>query len=138
MQTWTHVDQTPKPPPETVALGLTDRGAILTLAGIPPQHFLVGDFAWLGPRHIFWFVAHGDVEDDGRLLEFDELRVLPRERIVFTRDSSVIAHLGSIDEADVEDPDDYRVAWGIWQQVGPTRGDLIARSRARRASSVTA
>ncbi|HVU33462.1 MAG TPA: hypothetical protein VHE61_08500 [Opitutaceae bacterium] len=119
--------------PEEITVALAARGAIMHVIGQPALYYLVGSFAWLGPRHVFWFVAHGDAEVDGRVIEFDESQVLNRERIAFVRNRSVVAYLVSIENAGVEDPDDYHVAWQIWQQVAPAQSGFIARLLARHA-----
>ena len=108
----------------------------MATVGAAPENFLVGDFAWLSDRQVFWFIAHGDTEADGRVIEFDEVQVLHRDRVAFVRERKVIAYLVSIDHADVEDPDDYRVAWGIWQQVAPARTALVSKSRSRQSPSL--
>ena len=114
---------------------LAAQGAIMTLEGSPVQHFLVGDFAWIGPRHVYWFAAHGDRDADAHLLEFEEV---DREgnHVHFLVSGKRVATIAAIDDTEVDDPDDFLIAWQIWQQVAPMRRMLLERSREECASLV--
>lgn len=93
-----------------------------------PEHFLVGEFAWLTPTRVFWFAANGDSDADVHTLEFEHV-IRKRDGLHFFHDGKQVGQLAPIDQAHVEDPEDFRVAWQIWQTVAPTRRALIDNSR---------
>ncbi len=120
----------PVPSPLAVsAQGLAEKivsgGAIVTLMKDTVQRYLVGHFTWVDPHRIFWFTAHGDAAEDGHVLDFEELRLVPNQRISFYRAGKRIACLATIRAAGLEDPDDYHIAWQLWQEVAPRRAKLI-------------
>jgi hypothetical protein len=104
------------------------QGAIMTLPEPPVSRFLVGHFVWMDARRVFWFTAYGDSTADGHLLEFDES--LPNENleISFLRNGRIVGQLTPIEQAGVDDPDDYRIAWQLWQEVAPLRAAMIDNS----------
>lgn len=95
-------------------------GGVLTLAGVPLQRFLVGDLRWLGEHRMAWFTAFGDKAEDALVLDFDHLEVRPIG-VCFIQDGAVVALLSQIEKSALEDPDDYRIAWQLWQDVRPLR-----------------
>lgn len=103
-------------------------GAVMTVWRSPPEHYLVGDFAWLAPNSIFWFAANGDSGADVHTLQFDRVKREP-EGLRFFRRSSCVGLLAPIDRALVEDREDFRVAWQIWQHVEPVRRAFIERKK---------
>jgi hypothetical protein len=109
---------------------LAARGAIIEICGVTPEHFLVGEFAWLDAHRIFWFIAHGDRENDGGVLEFDRAEVIDGHSVQFVKGARRIARLTDIASSAVDDPEDHRVAFALWQQVAPCARALIQRSRA--------
>jgi hypothetical protein len=94
----------------------------------PAEHFLVGDFAWLGPTQVFWFAANGDSTADEHVLEFEQVEQKD-DGLHFFAGGRRVGLLSAIEEAAVEDPDDFRIAWQIWQQIAPLRGGLLERAR---------
>ena len=107
---------------------LMTAGAIMTLFGSRPEQHLVGHLEWLGPERLFWFTAYGESVSDGHLLEFDALHAREDRGVFFSRGGSLVSSLTLIEEAEVEDPDDYRIAWQLWQEVAPLRRRLIEAS----------
>ena len=97
---------------------LAAAGAIMTVPGNPDRRFLVGHFEWLASNRIFWFNANGSDDGDANVLEFDRVTGAADE-IGFIRAGKLVGHLVPIETARVADPDDYRIAWQIWQQVAP-------------------
>lgn len=114
---------------------LAAQGAIMTIGGSPAQHFLVGDFGLVGPHHVYWFAGNGDTSADAHLLEFEEMH---REgnQVHFLVSGQRVAAIAAIDDTDVDDPDDFLIAWQIWQQVAPVRRALLERSREECATRV--
>ncbi|MEY4941460.1 MAG: hypothetical protein RIQ93_3195 [Verrucomicrobiota bacterium] len=96
----------------------------MTVWHSPPEQYLVGDFAWLTPTSIFWFAANGDSGADVHTLEFDQVNREP-EGLRFFRRGKCVGLLAPIDRADVDDRDDFRVAWQIWQHIEPLRRAFI-------------
>lgn len=109
---------------EALVQKLVQDGAIMTLPGQPARQVLIGDLRWMHGG-LCWFAAFGDSPSDAHRLEFTETRVEQRGAIQFFRDQTTTGWLSTIDAAGVEDPDDYRVAWQLWQQVAPLRAKLI-------------
>lgn len=114
---------------------LAAQGAIMTIGGSPAQHFLVGDFALVGPHHVYWFAANGDTSADAHLLEFEEVHREGNE-VHFWVSGQHVATIAAIDDTEVDDPDDFLIAWEIWQQVAPMRRMLLERSREECATRV--
>lgn len=123
---------------EALAQHFVNGGAILTPSGCPVARFLVGHLALLDPQRIFWFTAYGDSTADGHVLEFDDARLAEPGGLTFLKDGRVAGCLSPIAQAGVDDPDDYRIAWQLWQEVAPLRGRLIANSRALAVGQVEA
>ena len=125
-----------RPKAKAAAEALFQAGAILTLATEPSQRFLLGDLRWNQDSGVFLFVAFGDDERDALYL--------PLDAVIEERDGSVrlfyvgleCAKLERIAAADVDDPDDYHIAWQLWQQVAPLRRDMIDRRFAHLAARV--
>ena len=97
----------------------------MTLPGPDLGRHLVGYLEWLGARRLFWFTAYGESLADAHLLEFESLHVIAERGVYFSAGGNLIASLTTIDHANVEDPDDYRIAWQLWQEVAPLRRKLI-------------
>ncbi len=110
---------------------LAARGAVFEVLNGTPDCQLVGELSWLDAHHVFWFVAHGDRENDGHVLEFDRAEVLDPHRVQFYQGATRIGRLTDIASSCVEDPEDYTVAFALWQQVAPRTQGLIRRSRER-------
>ena|SRR5688572_12042870 len=114
--------------PETVATQLARDGAILNL-NAKGQRFLVGYLVWLGPRRIFCFAANGnDPKEDGHLLAFDAAQIERPPAITFFRKGREVARLAAINDSGVDDAEDLRAAWGVWQQRRPACERLIGAS----------
>lgn len=101
-------------------------GAIVTLSG-EPRPILVGACEWRDARHCLLFAAHGDAVADAHAMAFDEALVNAGGSVTFLRDDHVVGALHAIDDADVDDPDDYRIAWQLWEEVAPMRQAFIER-----------
>jgi hypothetical protein len=116
---------------QTATTHLVARGAVLTVWNSPPRHFLVGELCWIDANRLFWFTAHGDREDDGHILEFDRAEFIDGHGVQFFRDAKRVGLLTDIAAADVDDPEDYSVAFALWQQVFPRTRLLIERARSQ-------
>ena len=115
---------------EAFAQRLVQEGAIMTVPGRPDLPALIGDLRW-GEGCVCWFAAFGDSPRDAHRLEFTEAHAVQWHGICFLDGRVTAARLWTIDAAGVEDPDDYRVAWQLWQQVAPLRTALIEECYAR-------
>lgn len=105
---------------------LVNTGAIATLSH-EPRPVLVGELQWIDERRILLFTAHGDSPADAHPLDFDDAIINSRGSVTFLRDNHVVSALHGIDDSDVGDLDDYRIAWQLWQEVAPLRRDFIGR-----------
>lgn len=103
---------------------LVAAGAILTLPAVPLTRVLIGECRVLSPAHVAIFPAFGDQASDLKSLHFDDLRLQPYG-VTFYKNGAIQAFVAAIREARVEDPDDYCVAWSLWQELHPLRQDLI-------------
>lgn len=101
-------------------------GAIASLTG-EPRPILVGHLQWLSVHELLIFTAYGDAPSDAHLLQFDEAMVSEGGSITFLCRGHVAGAIHRIEEADVDDPDDYRIAWELWQEVAPLHRPLIER-----------
>jgi hypothetical protein len=115
---------------EAFAQKLVQEGAIMTVPGRPGGQALIGDLRW-SEGSVCWFTAFGDSPGDAHRLDFTEAHVVQRHGISFLNGRVTTARLSTIDAADLEDPDDYRVAWQLWQQVAPLRAALIENCYSR-------
>lgn len=104
---------------------LVASGAIMTLMQPQREQHLIGYLEWLEPRRLFWFTAYGEGHSDAHLLEFDGEPVIQNSVIYFRSEGKIVSLLSAIDRAEVEDPDDYTIAWRLWQEVMPLRRTLI-------------
>lgn len=109
---------------------LVAAGAIMTQSAPDNGQHLVGHFDWLGSRRVFWFTAYGETLGDGHVLDFDAAHLVENVGLCFTRGAGVRSLLSPIEHARVDDPDDYRIAWQLWQEVEPLRRPLILACRA--------
>ncbi len=110
---------------------LVAKGAVLTLNGEASGPILVGEWTPLTSSRVFLFPAHGE-EGDEQILEFDRAVLLDTQIVGFIRGSDLVGQLAAISAAGLDDPDDYRVAWQIWQHVSPMMQEKIDQLRARR------
>lgn len=101
-------------------------GAIAALTD-EPRPILVGEVEWMDDTNLFVFAAHGDAPADAHRLTFDDAVINSRGSVTLLRDEHVVGVLHAIDDADVDDPEDYRIAWQLWQEVAPLRRELIDR-----------
>jgi hypothetical protein len=94
--------------------------------GGPDGAAMVGEMRWIDANRIFWFAAHGDSRRDAYVLDFDEA-IVERNSICFRRNGVVQRVFSVIAEAPIDDPEDYRIAWQLWQQISPLRAPFIER-----------
>ncbi len=113
----------------SLAERLAASGAIMTMPGVPAVKWLVGDFDFIAPNRIFWFVAFGDAKRDAHVLDFDELRHVEQLGVYFLRGGQPLGYLSTIEASRLDDPDDYHIAWQIWESVLPLRRCFIAGCR---------
>lgn len=116
---------------ESATQRLAANGAVLKVWNSPASDYLVGDLQWIDSNRLFWFTAHGDREDDGHVLEFDCAELIDGSGVQFFRRGKRVGWLAEIARAEVDDPEDYAVAFSLWQQVAPRTWSLVERSRAR-------
>lgn len=102
-------------------------GAVLAPAEEPHYRMLVGALRWSSSRAIFVFAAYGEDARDARLMQFDGAAVAENGVVHFSRNGRLLATLSPIEKSGVDDPDDYRIAWQLWQQVMPLRTQAIDR-----------
>ncbi len=114
------------PEPRIVIQHIVNAGAILHTPGRTTGD-LVGDWRWQSDNSVFWFTAFGDAVRDGHCLHFESLQFVRSYGVCFYREGTVAAYLTTIAAAHLEDPDDYRVAWQLWQQVAPLQRNFIAQ-----------
>ena len=107
------------------AAKIVQSGAIMTWRDDVSGRHLVGELRWLENNELFWFTAFGENIGDAHWLRFDDVRCVASCGLYFLQTGNVVAYLCTIDAAGVDDPDDYRIAWQLWQQVGPLRTALI-------------
>lgn len=108
------------------AHALFEAGCIAMLSH-EPRPVLVGDMRWVEGTGLLLFTAYGDSPADAHLLLFDDAIVNASGSVTFMCDGHVGGALHRIEDADVDDADDYRVAWRLWQQVAPLHERLIER-----------
>lgn len=99
-------------------------GAVMTRPDGPLVRELVGALRWTGERELFWFAAFGEKPADGHLVPFDEIEIRS-VGACFVRAGIIVGLLSPIEKAALDDPDDYRVAWRLWQEILPLREPLI-------------
>jgi hypothetical protein len=99
-------------------------GAIMTVPGVPLIRHLVGELRWGDEGRVFWYVAFGDKLGDGYVASYDDITLHP-VGVCFEYRGEIVALLAPIEKCAVEDPNDYRVAWNLWREVRPLRGNLI-------------
>jgi hypothetical protein len=112
---------------ESVAHQLAADGAIITVCNSPCAAYLVGSLRWAsdGSRRLLFFAANGDGPDDGYEFCFDAVEQI-EGGLRFTCGDKVVGTLLPIGAAEVEDPEDYRVGWSIWQQVAPAKARFVS------------
>lgn len=113
------------PSAQRVCDALISKGAILTLPGAPLIRHLIGEVRWLSPTQVLVLSAFGETSADVLEVNFDDAE--PHlAGVCFVQGNRVSAFLSLIENARVGDPDDYRVAWSLWQEVRPLRHALTA------------
>ena len=97
---------------------LFSAGAIASVRG-EPRPILIGDLQWLDERELLLFTAYGTAPADAHRVRFDEALVHASGSITFMDAGEVVATIRRIEDADVDDPDDYRIAHQFWCDVAP-------------------
>lgn len=113
-----------------LASALFTSGAVMSVPGDPALSFLVGDFAWLDERRIFWFTAHGVSEFDGHVLEFDTAIAPHSLGIEFRRRGELVGYLTTIDESDFNDVGAAHADLLTWRTLARTRQPFIDEVKA--------
>jgi hypothetical protein len=113
-----------------IAESIFREGAVLRRTNCVPV--LVGDFRWEDPNLIRWFPAFGDRETDAGEFSFHYAHA-DTSRAEFRHAGGSVVEMIAIDETEVEDRDDYRVAWQIWQYVAPLHTKRIEAAYSRLA-----
>jgi hypothetical protein len=93
-------------------------GAV-ALVNAEPRPILIGHLEWLNDGELLIFTAFGEAPTDAHLVHFDDVIVHETGSMTFVRDGTVTGAIQPIDDADLDDPDDYRIAWQFWQDVAP-------------------
>lgn len=101
-------------------------GAIASVTG-EPRPILIGDLQWAEGCELLVFTAYGTDPVDAHRIRFDDALVHASGSITFMRDREVIATMQRIEDADVDDPDDYRIAHQMWCEVAPLHRARIQR-----------
>lgn len=83
----------------------------MTLVGESTPPTLVGDFRWFSHDRVFYFAAYGDDSRDAHVLRFDATQVIDNTKVCFWESGKIAAFLSLVDHAEVDDRDDYRIAW---------------------------
>lgn len=112
-------------PTREIVEQLAATGAIMTRPGSPLIRELVGVLRWADDHTVLWFTAFGENARDAQLVRFDRVEIHP-VGACFLRGSSILAFLTSIEKSAVDDVDDYRIAWRLWQELLPLRETAIA------------
>jgi len=102
-------------------------GAIASLHG-EPRPILIGDLQWLDGSELLLFTAYGEGPADVHFVSFDEAIVNEEGSVTFLFQGHVVGAIHRIEDADVDDTDDYRIAWQLWQDVAPVHQPMIQRS----------
>ena len=113
-------------PTRVIAERLVADGAVFAFAA-PAAPILVGDLRWSDPDAVLIFAGNGDRVSDTHFVRYDEALPQPDGSVEFVRAGSPAGRLQRIATATVEDPDDYRIGWQLWQCVAPLRRKLIER-----------
>ena len=121
--------------PRCASATLATNGAIAILPG-EPRPILIGDLQWLEGDEILIFTAYGDAPSDAHHVCFDEALVHASGNITLMRAGQVAATFQRIEDADIEDPDDYRIAYQLWRDVAPLYQSRIERCYAALRSAV--
>jgi hypothetical protein len=103
------------------------KGAVLTLPGTPPITILVGRLFFCEPGVALVFPAFGEAPEDTLVLKFDHTAAYPFG-VAFCRGNDVCALLGPIEQARLEDPDDFKVAWQLWNEMEALRSGVTEYS----------
>jgi hypothetical protein len=114
----------------SIAESIFRQGAVLHRANCAAV--LLGDFRWEEPHLIRWFLAFGDRETDVGEFSFHYAHA-EASRAEFRHAGGSLVEIITIDEAQVEDRDDFRVAWQIWQHVAPLQAKRIETAYGRLA-----
>lgn len=113
---------------KTAAETLYRNGAVLEFADDPSAAMLLGDLQWSEQGGVLAFAAYGEGPRDARHLRFDHAAYDGDATVWFSREGRMLATLRRIEDAEIEDPQDYRIAWQLWQQVAPLRRNVIDNS----------
>ena len=101
-------------------------GAIASLTG-EPRPILVGDLQWLEEQELFIFTAYGTAPTDAHRVRFDEALLHASGSVSFLCRGEIVGTIQRIEDADVDDPDDYRIAFQLWSDVAPVYRARIER-----------
>jgi hypothetical protein len=101
-------------------------GAIASLAG-EPRPILIGDLQWPDDRELLMFTAYGAEPADAHRVRFDDALLHASGSITFLSCGEVVATIQRIEDADIDDPDDYRIAHRLWSDVAPVYRARIDR-----------
>jgi hypothetical protein len=117
--------------PKQIAAALVKDGAVMIITDQPLLNFLVGAFDWVGvsTQFVFWFEAFGADAFAGHVLEFDQAVAPHPLGVEFRSGGELIAYLTSIQEADLDNPQEFHDSWQAWKQVAPESEKFIAQVR---------
>ena len=105
---------------------LATDGAIASLTG-EPRPILIGDLQWSEDQELLIFTAYGAEPTDAYRVRFDEALTHASGSITFMGGGEVVATIQRIEDADIDDPDDYRIAHQFWCEVAPLYRARIER-----------
>ena len=115
--------------PKQIALNLVKAGAVLIITDQPLLNFLLGAFEWIDDKRVFWFEAFGDDSFAGHVLEFDEAIAPHALGVEFRRGGELVAYLTSIQEADLDNPQETADSWQAWKNIAESQQPFIAQVR---------
>lgn len=124
------IPSVPRPPDlRVLATEFAQRGAVMTFGSSSCVSYLVGALHWSEdePQRLVFFAANGDRAEDAHGFSFDRAEGA-EHRLDFIRDGKRVGSLAPIDHAPVDDRDDFRIGWEIWQQVAPLRSSFVEQT----------
>ena len=88
---------------------------------------LIGDARWTKNGALLLFSAFGERNEDITCIHDANVARVGESGVMWFQSGAPIFQLSAIEHAPIADPDDYRIAWALWQQVVPLRRELIER-----------
>lgn len=103
---------------------LIARGAVLSSARIETP-ILIGEARWTSSGALLLFAAFGERCEDVITIRNADVARVAENCIVWFQAGSPTFQLSEIERATLSDPEDYRIAWQLWQQIIPLKRSVI-------------